>query len=129
MIVLDENMPDEQRQLFTKWGIPARQIGYDIGRKGMGDEEIIPLLISLRRPTFMSIDSDFRKRSLCHLKYCLVHLDVNHSNAAAYARRVLRHPSLNTELKRLGSIVSVSYTGLRIWRLNFSEEEIIPWVS
>ena len=129
MIVLDENMPDEQRMLLAKWGIPAKHIGYDVGRKGMSDEEIIPLLLRLRNPTLLSVDSDFRKRSLCHSKYCLVHLDVHHSDAAAYARRVLRHPLLNTEAKRLGSIVSASNSGVRIWRLNVAKEEIVPWAS
>lgn len=53
MILLDENFPDSQRQLLRSWRIRPQQIGYETGRKGMQDEEIIPLLHQLRRPTFL----------------------------------------------------------------------------
>ncbi len=42
MIVLDENILEDQRQLLLKWNVPIRQIGYEVGRKGMKDDEIIP---------------------------------------------------------------------------------------
>ena len=42
MIVLDENVIDSQRRLLSSWRIPVRQIGYETGRKGMKDSEIIP---------------------------------------------------------------------------------------
>lgn len=52
MNILDENILESQRQLLLRWKISFRQIGYEIGRKGMNDEEIIPLLLALRQPTF-----------------------------------------------------------------------------
>jgi len=42
----------EQRQLLKMWRITSRQIGDDAGRKGMQDEEIIPLLHRSDHPTF-----------------------------------------------------------------------------
>jgi hypothetical protein len=56
---LDENIPRSQRLLLVSWGIHVKRIGVDIGRKGLQDEEIIPLLHSLRQPTFMTRDEDF----------------------------------------------------------------------
>jgi len=44
MNILDENILNDQRQLLKMWRITSRQIGDDTGRKGMQDEEIIPLL-------------------------------------------------------------------------------------
>jgi hypothetical protein len=41
--ILDEQVLESQRQLLRSWRIPIRQIGHDIGRKGMKDQEIIPL--------------------------------------------------------------------------------------
>jgi hypothetical protein len=76
MNILDENILNDQRQLLKMWRIMAYQIGDDIGRKGMQDEEIIPLLHQLNRPTFFTRDSDFYHRPLCHSRYCLVYLDV-----------------------------------------------------
>ena len=46
MIVLDENIPEDQRLLLRSWRIRAYQIGRDVGRAGIKDEQIIPLRIS-----------------------------------------------------------------------------------
>lgn len=44
MNVLDENIVESQRQLLRSWRIRVRQIGHEIGRAGMQDEEIVPFL-------------------------------------------------------------------------------------
>jgi hypothetical protein len=54
MNLLDENVREDQRSLLRTWGLPIQQIGSDVGRKGMKDEEIIPLLHTLRDVTFFS---------------------------------------------------------------------------
>jgi len=72
MIILDENFPESQRQLLRGWRIPIRQIGYEVGRSGMQDEEIIPFLLQRRRVTFFTLDQGFYKRHFCHARYCLV---------------------------------------------------------
>ena len=89
MNILDENILESQRQLLLKWRVPFRQIGYEVGRKGMTDDEIIPFLLGLRQPTLFTIDRHFYKRSLCHARYGLVYLDVAQSEAAIFIRRVL----------------------------------------
>jgi len=86
--VLDENIIKDQRQLLRSWRISVRQIGYNIGRRGMQDEEIIPFLLRLRRPTFFTRDLGFYQRSLCHRQYCLVCLAVEKYEAAIFIRRV-----------------------------------------
>jgi hypothetical protein len=49
MNLLDENIPESQRQLLRSWRIRVKQIGVDIGRQGMKDQEdIVPLLQSRR---------------------------------------------------------------------------------
>ena len=62
MNVLDENIREDQRGLLQHWGIPAHQIGVDIGRKGMQDEEIIPFLHTLRDAAFFTCDVGFSDR-------------------------------------------------------------------
>ena len=42
MNFLDENILDSQRQLLRALRISVRQIGHDLGRKGMDDERVIP---------------------------------------------------------------------------------------
>lgn len=42
MIILDENFPDSQCRLLKSWRISLRQIGFEIGREGMKDDEYHP---------------------------------------------------------------------------------------
>jgi hypothetical protein len=83
--VLDENIVAAQRELLQSWKIHFRRIGGEVGRVGMKDRsEIIPLLHTLRRPTFFTRDHDFYKADLCHPRYCLVFLDVAFDEAAEF---------------------------------------------
>ncbi len=72
MNILDENIPEHQRQILQKWRVRVYQIGYDVARKGIKDDEIISFLIRKRQPTFFTRDDDFYHRHLCHARYCLV---------------------------------------------------------
>jgi hypothetical protein len=127
--VLDESVPPSQRRLLRSWRVPIRHFGYEIGRRGMQDDEIIPFLLGLRRPTFFSLDFDFYKRTLCHARYCLVSLDVKQYEAATFVRRLLRHPQFSTGAKRMGAVIRVSHAGLTVWRLHQEEVELIDWMA
>jgi hypothetical protein len=125
--VLDENIPANQRQLLELWGIPVRQVGLNVGRAGMHDDEIIPLLLEQRRPTFFTRDDDFHDRRLCHAKYCIVYLAVDKYEVATFVRRFLRHPACNTQAKRLGTVIRISRAGLWIWHLRATRESCLAW--
>jgi hypothetical protein len=56
VIILDENILDGQRLMLEGWKIAARQVGLDVGQKGLKDEEIVILLRRLRQPTFFTRD-------------------------------------------------------------------------
>jgi hypothetical protein len=122
VIVLDENLPEDHRQLLRHWRIAARQIGFDLGRSGMKDDEVIPFLQQLPRSTFFTLDAGFYRRLLCHSRYCLVHLDVEDDEAAEFTRRLLRHLELNSVAKRMGAVVRVSHGGISLWRTHAEQE-------
>ena len=126
MNILDENIIASQRQRLRSWRIPVRQIGVDIARKGLQDEEIIPLLRQLRRPTFFTRDRGFYRREVCHRQYSIAYLEVAPEEVAIFVRRVLRHPRLNTQAKRMGTVVRASHRGLGLWQLH-AQEELILW--
>lgn len=128
MIVLDENFPDSQRLILAGWCIAVRQIGQEVGRDGMQDEEIIPLLHQLARPTFLTLDADFFRPTLCHARYCLVFLDVDQYEAATFIRRTLRHESFDTTAKRMGHILRVAQPGITLWRLHQDDKMQLTWV-
>jgi hypothetical protein len=128
MIVLDENISEDQCELLRRWRIRCRQIGQDVGRAGMKDEQhVVPLLHKLNRPTFFTRDLGFFDETRRHANYALICLAVSQKETAAFVRRFLRHPAFNTKAKRLGAIVMVSHAGLRVWRLNADEEEHVDW--
>src|SRR5205085_2006332 len=87
--VLDENILESQRQLLRSWKIPVRQIGVELGRKGMADEEIRPFLITLSSPTFFTRDLGFADPVFSHQRHCLVILEVGQYEVAHYVRRFL----------------------------------------
>jgi hypothetical protein len=81
----------------------------------------------LRRPTFFTRDRSFYRREVCHRQYGIVCLEVAPEEVAIFVRRVLRHPRLNTQAKRLGTVVRASHRGLGLCRLRVQEEEILLW--
>lgn len=128
MIVLDENIDLPQRRLLEQWHIHFRRIGGEIGRYGMDDrEQIIPLLHTLRRPTFFSRDGDFYHPWLRHHGYCLVFLDAAPDAAALFIRRFLRHPAFRTQAQRMGKVVRVHEDGVRYWQLGASKPHECEW--
>ena len=129
MNVLDENIPRNQRELLLSWRFSVRQIGYDVGRKGIQDDEIIPLLHQLRRPTFFTRDSDFFNRKLCHQQYCLVYMDVDKYEAALFVRRLLRHSELNTQANRMGAVIRISHRGLVLYRHHTEQLSSLNWID
>jgi hypothetical protein len=118
MIIIDENFPESQRQLLLSWRINIRQIGIEVGREGLQDDEIISLLIKYKNPTFFSLDLDFYNRKLCHTKYCLAFLDLGQYESAIFMRRFLRNKNFDSQKKRMGKVIKVSHSGLLVWNIN-----------
>lgn len=129
MNLLDENIPEHQRQLLRSWRILVRQIGREVGRKGLPDDAIIPLLHHLTRPTFLTRDDGFYQRALCHPAYCLVYLAVGQYEVASFVRRFLQHPAFVTHAQRRGPVVRVSHTTLHLWRQHQTTEEEVRWLK
>ncbi|MGE0823346.1 MAG: hypothetical protein AB7G75_15920 [Candidatus Binatia bacterium] len=128
MNVLDENIVTSQRELLRSWKIHFRRIGGEVGRLGMKDrEEIVPLLHTLRQPTFFTRDHDFYKPDLRHSGYCLVFLDVEFDEAAESIHRFLRHPDFRFRSQRLGKIVRVRPSTVSYWQLYGSRERTLNW--
>ncbi len=127
MNVLDENILESQRQLLRSWGISIRQIGVELGHKGMADEDILPFLLTLPYPTLFTRDLGLAGRPFCHARYCLVSLAVGQYEVAHFVRRVLRHRSFNTQAKRMGAVLRVMPTGLAVWRWRAEDEIRLSW--
>jgi len=127
--LLDENIRDDQRKVLRRWRIPFRQIGKEISRTGIADEDLISLLHRLHRATLFTQDEDFFKRRLSHKDYGLVYLDVRYRDVAEFIRRFLKHPAFNTESKRLGIVARVHGEGVQFWRKGTPRLRSVSWVD
>jgi hypothetical protein len=127
MNILDEHVLRDQRQLLLTWRIPIRHIGYDIGRRGIKDDAIIPLLLQFQRPTFFTLDFGFYKRRLCHERYCIVYMDIEQDQTAQYIRRFLRQKAFGTRTKRMGKVIRLSPERFSVWQLYAEQEIQIDW--
>ena len=127
MLLLDENIIESQVQLLRARRLAPRQIGVEVGRQGMKDDEIIPLLHSLRQPTFFTRDLRFYDRDAPHSGYCIVVLSVGQSEVASWVRQVLRHAQFDTQAKRMGNLLFVSQTSIKTKIINVEEEATFNW--
>jgi hypothetical protein len=128
MNILDENILFSQRNRLKSWKVHFKQIGMEIGRSGMKDRnDIIPLLHTLRRPTFFSCDHGFYRAQLRHAGYCLVWLDVLDDEAAEYIRRFLRYAEFRTQSQRIGKVIRVRHGGVSYWQMHQRGEQDLSW--
>jgi hypothetical protein len=127
VIILDENIPDSQRQLLRSWRIQVSQVGHEVGRQGIKDKEIIPLLHGLKAVTFFTRDIGFYNRQLCHAEYCLGCLAVSQYEVASFIRRFLKYSDFNTKAKRMGKVIRLTHMRLQVWRFHAEKEEAIKW--
>jgi len=126
--VLDENIIAPERERLRTWRIHFRCIGQQVGRLGMKDHnEIIPLLHSLRQPTFFTRDHGFYRPPLLHAGYCLVYLEVGADETADSIRRFLRHHTFRTRFQRMGKVVRVHHSGVSYWQANVKGERALSW--
>lgn len=106
---------------------PDTDYEYEVGRKGMTDEEIIPFLHKLRSANFFTRDLGFYKRQYCHSNYCLIVLAVGQYEVASFIRRFLRHPHFDTKQKRIGRVIRLTHNGIKIWKQYLEKEEELKW--
>jgi len=93
----------------------------------MQDDEIIPLLHSLDKPTFYTRDLEFFSHDEPHPAFCLVCLAVGQYEVASFVRRVLRHPDLDTKAKRMGRCLLVSSAAIRVKRFKTQGMSVVKW--
>lgn len=127
-ILIDENMDRKVLALLQSW-ITAGQIGHEVGRSGMQDEELIPrLLLEVKRATFITHDERIYRRERPHARYCLVIVPkLPAIEIAALVRRLLRLPGFRTIKERMGKVVHLTTHRIRWKGLGEVKEHIQRW--
>jgi hypothetical protein len=124
-LVLDENLPAGQRLLLRSWHIRFRVVGVEVAESGTEDENLIPILLGLSRPTFFSLDRKFYRWNWAHARYCLAWLDAPDDQAAHTIRRFLRQPAFDTQAKRMGTVARLHPIGIHFWRAGQREPQAV----
>jgi hypothetical protein len=127
MIILDENINEFQKQILKKGKYHFKQIGNEIGKKGMEDENIIPLLLRVKNCTFFTSDRGFYDHSLCHKNYCIVFLSVSQFETSTFIKRFLQHVEFNNQAKRKGKVFWIDHKVVKYFDLSILKERKISW--
>ena len=98
MNLLDENFPADQTPLLKAWRIRFPRIGRDVGRFGVQDPDIIPLLHQIRGVTLFTQDKGLFNRALCH-----------------------------SQASRMGLVIRAYHEGLEFWEQNRAALRRMPW--
>jgi hypothetical protein len=81
----------------------------------MQDENIIPFLLHLKRPTLLTRDADFFERRLVHAHYAIAWFEVEAAETAFFIRRFLSHPLFKAGAQRLGKVLHIQSSDLEYW--------------
>ena len=128
MNILDEDISVVECERLRARRIHFRQIGKGVGRLGMKDRtDIIPLLHTLRRPTFFTRDHGFYHPSLLHSAYCLVYFDVAFDEIADFICRFLRYASFRMQAQRMRKVVRVYHRGVSYWQVRVKKAHVLSW--
>ena len=128
MNVLDENITAGQAHCYASGRSASSRSGLTSPVPEIKDQnQVIPLLHSLRQPVLFTRDRGFFDRRLGHKKYGLVYLAVEPKEVADFIRRFLRHPAFNTKAKGVGIVVRISEVGIRGWTVGGNDEIASKW--
>ena len=127
MIVLDENIPRDQADLLREGGVQFRSISRDLGYQGIGDDDIRPLLLRLKKPTLLTRDQDFFRREFAHARYGLTWFDVVVEETAFFIQRFLKHPLFRANAQKLGKVIRVQPRHIEYWTKNAERLIEVAW--
>jgi hypothetical protein len=128
VILLDHNIPEDQREQLQRWQIRFRQIGHGVGRPEWDDQqEILRYLHRAKRVTFFSRDLGFFHPRFCHSIYCLVVISGHYLETASLIRRFLRHSEFKTHAMRAGKVFKLSSVKAYWWKIGQNYQQSLAW--
>ena len=126
--LLDANIKDSEGQKLARYGFKFKHVGRDFGQHHFSDEQIIGVLHQLKGVTFVTRNvKHFYHRHLLHRNCCLLCLDIEEDEVAAYTRKIYRHPHFNSAAKRCGKVIKVSPTQMTYFAVGSQEEQTVAW--
>jgi hypothetical protein len=98
-------------------------------REQILDNRIPEILLTLKQPTFVTIDHGFWNRLYCHPEYCIIFCDLITTEQhllPALLRRLFRLPEFRTRAARMGKVARVGKAVVTFWEANKKAELNLP---
>jgi hypothetical protein len=96
------------------------------------DDRIPEILLTLTKPTFITLDSHFWKMALCHADYSIFYFALPEDDQDQVPKLLLRSLKLDplkTRAKRMGRVVRVAKAGIQYWQCGSRSLHLVPWDS
>lgn len=94
------------------------------------DDRIPEILLTLKSPTFLTIDHGFWDARLCHPKYCILYFalrDDQQQLIPGLLRALLRRAEFRSRSNRMGKVVHVSGQGIAYCQSQGGSLKTIRW--
>jgi hypothetical protein len=128
--LLDEQLDiEEVLPPLPKW-IKVQRLIELRPREIIRDDRVPGILLTLKQPTFITIDQDFWKRRLCHLGYCILYFALRDDQQELLPDLLcasLRHPEFRTRAKRMGKVARVSRSHIDYWQFQTRGLQHLEW--
>jgi len=82
------------------------------------DDRVTEILLTLKQPTFLTIDHGFWHLKWCHRKHCVIQFDLadnEQSELPGQLRRLLQLPEFQTRKARMGKVARVQSNRVTSW--------------
>jgi hypothetical protein len=94
------------------------------------DDRIPEILLTLRQPTFITIDGGFWDKALCHPGYCIIYFPLRDDQQGLLVellRQALRRPELRTRRARMGKVARLSPARIQYWQFAAAPLHTLSW--
>lgn len=94
------------------------------------DERIPEILLTLRSPTFITIDTDFLDPRWCNPNYSILHFALQNKEQRlipGLLRALLRRSEFRTRAVRMGKVARISTSSIEYWQFPSREPRLILW--
>lgn len=131
-LLLDDEL-DEDVVLppLAKWTTVQRLRHLRPGERIL-DERVPEILLTLKGPTFVTIDPDFWQRRLCHSGYCILYFalsDRQQKLLPELLRALFQRPEFRTRAARMGKVARVSQAHIDFWQFRQRGPTRLTWAA
>jgi hypothetical protein len=131
-LILDDQLDvTEILPPISKW-ITARRLQDLRPGELIRDERVPEILMTLKAPTFITIDRGFWDSRLCHPKYCIVYFDLRDDQQElipGLLRGLLRRAEFRSRSNRMGKVCHISTKAIAYWQFKRSGLKTISWTT